>query len=376
MARATSKAGTTTEKGLVIERRFSTAGVHPYDELEWEKRDAIIGDPEKPAFEQENVEFPTSWSQNATNIVAQKYFRGQLGSPERETSVKQMISRVAGRIAEAGREGDYFATDADADAFEGELTSILVNQKAAFNTPVWFNVGWKKPGQEQARPASSSASRTTWSRSSPGTPRRGSSSGAAPAPASTSPTSAARWSPSPRAVSPPVRSASCAAPTPGPGRSSRAARPAARPRWSCSTSTIRTSRSSSGARPTRRRRRRRCGPPTSTCDRRRRLHLDPVPERQQLGPGHRRVHGGRRRRRGLGPDRPHRRRADQDGQGPRPDEPDRRRRLAVRRSGRPVRHDHQPLAHLPEHRAGSTPRTRAPSTCTSTTRPATWPRST
>ncbi|MGA8927571.1 MAG: vitamin B12-dependent ribonucleotide reductase [Solirubrobacterales bacterium] len=150
MARATSKAGTTTEKGLVIERRFSTAAVHPYDELEWEKRDAIIGDPAKPAFKQENVEFPTSWSQNATNIVAQKYFRGQPGSPERETSVKQMISRVAGRIAEAGREGDYFATAADADAFEGELTSILVNQKAAFNSPVWFNVGWKKPGQEQA----------------------------------------------------------------------------------------------------------------------------------------------------------------------------------------------------------------------------------
>src|SRR4249919_652557 len=150
MARATSKAGTTTEKGLVIERRFSTAVVHPYDELEWEKRDAIIGDPEKPAFKQENVEFPTSWSQNATNIVAQKYFRGQPGSPERETSVKQMISRVAGRIAEAGREGGYFASAADADAFEGELTSILVNQKAAFNSPVWFNVGWKKPGQEQA----------------------------------------------------------------------------------------------------------------------------------------------------------------------------------------------------------------------------------
>jgi ribonucleoside-diphosphate reductase alpha chain len=150
MARATSKAARTTEKGLVIERRFSTAGVHPYDELEWEQRDAIIGDPEKPAFEQKDVEFPTSWSQNATNIVAQKYFRGQLGSPERETSVKQMVSRVADRITEVGREQGYFATDEDADAFDDELTSILVNQKAAFNSPVWFNVGWKEPGQEQA----------------------------------------------------------------------------------------------------------------------------------------------------------------------------------------------------------------------------------
>ncbi len=150
MARATSNAAKTTEKGLAIERRFSTAGVHPYDELEWESRDAIIGDPEKPAFKQENVEFPKTWSQNATNIVAQKYFRGQPGSPESETSVKQMVSRVAGRIAEAGREGGYFASEEDSDAFEAELTSILVNQKAAFNSPVWFNVGWKEPGSEQA----------------------------------------------------------------------------------------------------------------------------------------------------------------------------------------------------------------------------------
>ncbi|HEX6586983.1 MAG TPA: vitamin B12-dependent ribonucleotide reductase [Solirubrobacterales bacterium] len=149
MARATSRATRATEKGLVIERCFSTPGVDPYDKLEWERRDAIIGDPENPAFEQRDVEFPKSWSQNATNIVAQKYFRGQLGSPERETSVKQMVSRVAGRIAEWGRDGGYFATDEDADAFEAELTAILVNQKAAFNSPVWFNVGWRKNGQEQ-----------------------------------------------------------------------------------------------------------------------------------------------------------------------------------------------------------------------------------
>ncbi len=150
MPRATSKAPITTEKGLVIERRFTSAGTHPYDELEWETRDAIIGDPEQPAFEQRGVEFPKTWSQNATNIVAQKYFRGKPDSPERETSVKQMVSRVADRITEVGREQGYFATDEDADAFDAELTSILVNQKAAFNSPVWFNVGWKDPGQEQA----------------------------------------------------------------------------------------------------------------------------------------------------------------------------------------------------------------------------------
>jgi len=134
-------------KGLVVERRFSSPGTHPFDEIEWEIRDAVIGDPANPAFEQRGVEFPKSWSQNATNIVAQKYFRGQLGSPERESSVKQMIGRVAGTISNWGREGGYFASEDDADAFEMELTSILLNQKAAFNSPVWFNVGFEERPQ-------------------------------------------------------------------------------------------------------------------------------------------------------------------------------------------------------------------------------------
>ena len=134
-------------QGLSIERRFSTPGVHPFDEVEWEIRDAVIGNPESPAFEQRGVEFPTTWSQNATNIVAQKYFRGQLGSPERESSVKQMIGRVAGTISSWGREGGYFASEEDADAFEMELTAILLNQKAAFNSPVWFNVGFEETPQ-------------------------------------------------------------------------------------------------------------------------------------------------------------------------------------------------------------------------------------
>jgi ribonucleoside-diphosphate reductase alpha chain len=143
-ATATPKNGL---KGLSIERRFSTAGVHPFDEVEWEIRDAVIGDPANPAFEQRGVEFPKSWSQNATNIVAQKYFRGQLGSDQRESSVKQMIGRVAGTISDWGREGGYFASEEDAEAFEMELTSILLNQKAAFNSPVWFNVGFEETPQ-------------------------------------------------------------------------------------------------------------------------------------------------------------------------------------------------------------------------------------
>jgi ribonucleoside-diphosphate reductase alpha chain len=134
-------------QGLSIERRFSTPGVHPFDQVEWEIRDAVIGNPESPAFEQRGVEFPKTWSQNATNIVAQKYFRGQLGSPERENSVKQMVGRVAGTIAGWGREGGYFASEEDADAFEMELTAILLNQKAAFNSPVWFNVGFEETPQ-------------------------------------------------------------------------------------------------------------------------------------------------------------------------------------------------------------------------------------
>jgi ribonucleoside-diphosphate reductase alpha chain len=147
MSQTATSAPKTGLKGLAVERRFSSPGTHPFDEIEWEVRDAVIGNPESPAFEQRGVEFPKSWSQNATNIVAQKYFRGQLGSEKRESSVKQMIGRVAGTISDWGREGGYFASDEDADAFEAELTSILLNQKAAFNSPVWFNVGFEERPQ-------------------------------------------------------------------------------------------------------------------------------------------------------------------------------------------------------------------------------------
>ena len=133
-------------QGLTIRRHFTTPGEHPFDTVEWELRDARIGHGEKVSFEQRDVEFPKSWSQNATNIVAQKYFRGQLGSPARERSVKQMIGRVAGTIADWGREHGYFATEEDGDAFEAELTYILLHQMAAFNSPVWFNVGWHAVG--------------------------------------------------------------------------------------------------------------------------------------------------------------------------------------------------------------------------------------
>jgi ribonucleoside-diphosphate reductase alpha chain len=132
---------------LQIKRFFTTPGTHPFDAVEWERRDARIGHGDRVAFEQTDVEFPKSWSQNATNIVSQKYFRGQIGNPAREHSVKQMIGRVAGTIAGWGAERGYFASGEDAEAFEHELTHILLNQMAAFNSPVWFNVGFEERPQ-------------------------------------------------------------------------------------------------------------------------------------------------------------------------------------------------------------------------------------
>ncbi len=133
--------------GLSVRRYFTTPGTHPFDAVEWELRDARIGHGDKVSFEQQDVEFPKAWSQNATNIVAQKYFRGQLGSPARERSVRQMIGRVAGTIAGWGSERGYFATEEDAQTFEAELTHILLHQLAAFNSPVWFNVGFEEQPQ-------------------------------------------------------------------------------------------------------------------------------------------------------------------------------------------------------------------------------------
>src|SRR6059058_2342274 len=129
--------------GAAVKRYFTIPGRDPFEELEWELRDAFIAGKDKPTFEQKGVEFPKFWSQTATNIVAQKYFRGRMSSPERERSVKEMIGRVVDTIAGWGRDGGYFATEEEAETFEAELKFILVNQLAAFNSPVWFNVGFE-----------------------------------------------------------------------------------------------------------------------------------------------------------------------------------------------------------------------------------------
>jgi ribonucleoside-diphosphate reductase alpha chain len=133
-----------------IRRHYTTPGVHPYDMVEWERRDARITNWKdgSVAFEQKDVEIPASWSLNATNIVAQKYFRGTLGTEERETSLRQVIDRVADTITTWGIEGGYFVDTDEAEAFRSELKYILVTQRAAFNSPVWFNIGVKGVPQQ------------------------------------------------------------------------------------------------------------------------------------------------------------------------------------------------------------------------------------
>jgi ribonucleoside-diphosphate reductase alpha chain len=135
------------DASLAVRRYFTIPGRDPFDEIEWETRDAFIPGKDKPAFEQKDVEFPKFWSQTATNIVAQKYFRGRMTSPERERSVKQMIGRIVETISGWGRADGYFATEEEADTFEAELKAILVNQLASFNSPVWFNVGFEEKPQ-------------------------------------------------------------------------------------------------------------------------------------------------------------------------------------------------------------------------------------
>jgi ribonucleoside-diphosphate reductase alpha chain len=129
-------------RGLHFERYYTTPGVDPFDAVEWELRDAVISNEKgEKVFEQKGVEMPKFWSQTATNVVVSKYFRGQLGSPDRERSVRQLIGRVSDTLAAWGRDGGYFATEADAQTFRDELTYILLHQYACFNSPVWFNVG-------------------------------------------------------------------------------------------------------------------------------------------------------------------------------------------------------------------------------------------
>ncbi len=143
--RAKTKSAVT---GLTFPRFFTEAGVDPFDEVEWETRSAVIGNERgEMVFEQRDVEIPKAWSQQATNIVVSKYFRGQIGTPEREYSVRQLIGRVVDTITMWGKADKYFSSDEDLQAFSDDLKHILVYQKAAFNSPVWFNCGFEKAPQ-------------------------------------------------------------------------------------------------------------------------------------------------------------------------------------------------------------------------------------
>ena len=138
------------QTGIGIRRHFTTPGVDPYDQVDWERRDARITDYRdgSVAFEQRGVEVPATWSVNATNILSQKYFRGTLGTPERETSLRQVVDRVVDTITAWGVQGGYFIDDREAESFRAELKHLIVQQKAAFNSPVWFNIGVKGVPQQ------------------------------------------------------------------------------------------------------------------------------------------------------------------------------------------------------------------------------------
>src|SRR3954471_19581931 len=139
-------------KGLKMERIFTRPGIHPYDEIRWERRDVVMTNWRDGSvnFEQRGVEFPQAWSLNAVNIVTSKYFRGALGTDARESSLRQLIDRVVGTYTEAGTRHGYFATPADAEVFSHELTWMLLHQYFSFNSPVWFNVGTSSPQQVSA----------------------------------------------------------------------------------------------------------------------------------------------------------------------------------------------------------------------------------
>ena len=194
--------------GLRFERYYTAQGVDPYDTVEWETRDAVITNERgEVIFEQLGVEVPKTWSQTATNVVVSKYFRGHLGSPQREHSVRQLIGRVADTIAYWGRENGYFATADDADAFHAELTHMLLYQMACFNSPVWFNVGIE-PKPQCSACFINSVEDTMESILAPRQAPRACSSSSARAPAATSPPCAPRASRWPAAAPPRGRSPS------------------------------------------------------------------------------------------------------------------------------------------------------------------------
>ena len=340
------------QTGIGIRRHFSTEGVDPYDEVTWERRDARITNYRDGtvAFEQLGVEFPVGWSQNATNIVAQKYFRGTLGSPEREWSLKQVINRVVSTVTAWGRRDGYFVDGAEADAFRDELTTLLLHQRAAFNSPVWFNIG--VPGRTAAGFRVLHPRRRGHDAVDPQLVHRGRDHLPGRVGVGRQPVQHPVVLRAPQGRRHRVRAGELHAGRRRVGRHDQVrgqdpaggqdGHPQRRPPRRRGLHLVQGGRGAQGPGPARQRVRH--GP------RRQGQPLHPVPERQQLGPGHRRVHAGRRRRRRLAPAGRHHRRARPHGQGPRPLPPDRGGGLGVRRPRHAVRHHHQQVAHRVQHR--------------------------
>ncbi len=322
------------------------------------------------------MEFPVSWSQNSTNIVAQKYFRGTLGTDERETSLRQVIDRVADTITSWGVKDGYFADEQEGAAFRNELKAILVTQRAAFNSPVWFNIGVKGVPQQSSACFILAVEDTmdgilNWYREEGTIFKGGSGSGINLSNIRSSHEHLKGGGTASGPVSF-MRGADASAGTiKSGGKTRRAAKmvilnadhPDVEEFIWCKSREEKKARALRDA-----------GFDMDLDGHR--LALDPVPERQQLGAGHRRVHAVGRGRRRLGPGRRHQRRGLQHHEGARAVPPDLAGGVGVRRPRHAVRHHHQPVAHRAQHRAHQRLATRARSTCTSTTRRATSPAST
>ena len=336
--------------GLAIARYFTTPEFDPFDAVEWDLRNAVItGEKGEVVFEQHNVEIPKAWSQLATSVVVSKYFRGPLGSPEREHSVRQLIGRVVRTIRGWGERQAYFAAPADADAFAAELTHLLLEQKASFNSPVWFNVGIEPQPQCSAcfilSVNDTMESILGWYRNEGIIFKGGSGAGVNLSPIRSAKEKLAGGG----TASGPVSFMKAAGRLGG--RHQVGGQDAPR-------------RENGGAerRPPGHRRvhplqgrgreeglgadrgRLRC------LARRPGVRLGVLPERQQLGARDRRLHARRRRGRRVADALRPRRRARGDLQGARRPAHDRRGDARLRRSGHAVRYHHQRLAHLPEQR--------------------------
>ncbi len=364
-------------RGLTMTRIYTTPGVHPYDQVTWERRDVMMTNWRDGSvnFEQHGVEFPDFWSVNAANIVTTKYFRGAVGSPQREWSLKQLVDRVVGVYEQTGREHGYFATEEDAEIFGHELRYALVHQIFSFNSPVWFNVGTSSPQQVSAcfilSVDDTMDAILEWYREEGLIFKGGSGAGVNLSKIRSSKELLSSGGTASGPVSF-MRGADASAGTIKSGGATR--RAAKMVVLDVDHPDVRRVHRDQGPRggegPRAPRRRVRHGP-------RRQGHRQrPVPERQQLRPRVRRVHARGRGGQGVRPAGPPHRRGGRAGRRAEPAAEHGAGGVGLRRPGHPVRRHDQRLAHLPRVRPHHRQQPVLASTSTWTTPPATWPAST